>query len=54
MIDRILPRDILIVMGDWNARVRSNKGSEVGDEVLGKHRLREMNEVGLSMLTFAA
>ena len=51
-IDGILPSDILIVMGDLNARVGSNDGNTSWDGVLGMHGLGKMNEAGLSLLSF--
>ena len=47
-------RDLLVIMGDWNARVGSNTEDEQWGRVLGKHGLGKMNEAGLNMLSFCA
>ena len=47
-------RDVLVIMGDWNARVGSNLEDGQWDRVLGMHGLGRMNEAGLNLLSFCA
>lgn len=47
-------KDILVVLGDWNARVGSQQENHEWDGVLGKHRLGRANEAGLFLLSFCS
>ena len=51
-IGGIVPSDILIVMRDLNVRVGSNDENTGWNGALGMHGLGEMNEAGLSLLSF--
>ena len=54
VIDSVSDRDVLVIMGDWNARVGSNVEDGQWDRVLGMHGLGRMNEAGLNLLSFCA
>ena len=55
VVDQVPEDDILVVMGDWNARVGSNQGGDdLWDDVRGKHGLGKMNEAGLFLLSFCS
>ena len=43
------PKDVLFIIGDWNAKVRSQETPEV----TGKFGLRAQNEVGQRLKSFA-
>ena len=52
VIDRVPESDILLILGDWNARVGSQQRNHPWQGVLGKHGLGSVNEAGLSLLSF--
>ena len=52
--DSVSDRDVLVIVGDWNARVGSNLEDGQWDRVLGMHGLGRMNEAGLNLLSFCA
>ena len=52
-IDQTLNRDILVVRGDWNAKVGKDAQTDWG-EVCGPYYNVETNERGLRLLKFAA
>ena len=54
VIDRVPENDILVILGDWNARVGSQQGNHCWQGVLGKHGLGSANEAGLSLLSFCS
>ena len=54
VLDQVSERDVLVVMGDWNARVGSSVGRGQWDGVIGRHGLGKMNEAGLFLLSFCA
>ena len=54
-IDRIPHNDILVMLGDFNARVGVlDIGNDLGQGVIGKHGLSEYNFVGEEFLEFYA
>ena len=52
VLDSISDNDILVVMGDWNARVGSYQGGEQWSRVIGGHGLGRANEAGFDLLSF--
>ena len=52
-IDKTLKKDILVVQGDWNAKVGKDGQADWG-EVCGPYCNVETNERGLRLLEFAA
>ena len=54
VLDQVSERDVLVVTGDWNARVGSSVGRGQWDGVIGRHGLGKMNEAGLFLLSFCA
>ena len=54
VIDKVPERDILMIVGDWNARVGSQLSDDQWEGVLGKHGLGRANEAGLFLLSFCS
>ncbi len=56
VLDRVPAEDVVVLLGDWNARVGSRHGSQADrwEGVLGKHSLGNMNEAGLFLLSFCS
>ena len=60
MMDKVAPRDELIFMGDFNARVGIGDPDEAGNdgdglrEMVGRHGLAEVNENGTRLLDFCS
>ena len=46
-IDKVLERDLLMIIGDWNARVGFQLIDDQWEGVLGKHGLGKANEAAL-------
>ncbi len=53
VLDGVPSDDVLVVMGDWNARVGSNMGDGLWDGTLGRHGVGARNEAGLALLSFS-
>ena len=49
-IGKVKPRDVLMIMGDFNAKVGND--SNTWDTVLGRHGIGEQNERGERLLQF--
>ena len=52
VLDSVPEKDILVILGDWNVRVGSQKENHLWEGVLGKHGLGNVNEAGLFLLSF--
>ena len=54
VLDKVPEKDILVILGDWNARVGSQRINHQWEGVLGKHGLGSANEAGLFLLSFCS
>ena len=55
LLDRIAPSDILVLLGDFNARVGSRGlDNDMWSDVVGKHGIDDKNEAGDHLLDFCA
>ena len=52
VMDRVPPSDILVVLGDFNARVGMREDGDVWRQIRGKHGLASCNEAGERLLEF--
>ena len=54
VIDKVPEKDILMIVGDWNARVGSQLNDDQWEGVLGKHGFGHANVAGLFLLSFCS
>ena len=55
LLDRIAPSDILVLLGDFNARVGiRDPDNDMWSDVIGKHGFDDRNEAGDNLLDFCA
>ena len=54
VLDKVPENGILVILGDWNARVGSQQVNHQWEGVLGKHGVGNANEAGLFLLSFCS
>ena len=51
-LNNVPDKDILLLMGDWNARVGSCQAIDQWNGAVGKHGIGDLNEAGIFLLSF--